>query len=55
MNWTFIILFSITALSLLVFIILRKHKDEGEAEEKLNDDYDKPYEKREIEADEAFE
>lgn len=55
MNWTFIILFSFAALFVLVFIILRKQNDEGDAEEKLNDDYDKPYTKRDNEADEAFE
>ena len=39
MNWTFVIPFSFTALYVLVFIILRKQNDEGDAEEKLNVDY----------------
>jgi len=42
MNWTIIILVSIGAIALVVFLIRRNMKDETAFEEQLKNDYPKP-------------
>lgn len=44
MNWYIIILISIAAIALIVFLIRRNMKDEEKLEEKLKQDYHKPRE-----------
>lgn len=55
MNWPFIIFFSIVILALVIFLVMRKQKDEKNMEESLNDDYRKPLnEERDIENEELL-
>jgi hypothetical protein len=42
MNWTIIILVSIGAIALVVFLVRRNMKDETAFEEQLKNDYPKP-------------
>jgi low affinity Fe/Cu permease len=42
MNWPVIIIVSIAAIALLVFLIIRNQKDEKDFEDQLNNDYPKP-------------
>lgn len=41
MNWTVLILFSIAAIALIVFLVVRNQKDEKKFEEQTNNDYHK--------------
>lgn len=55
MNWPFIIFFSIIILALVVFLVMRKQKDERVAEQEVHDDYRKPLpEERDIENEELL-
>jgi uncharacterized membrane protein len=42
MNWTVIILVSIIAIALVIFLIIRNKKDKTRFEESLTQDYRKP-------------
>ncbi len=42
MNWTIIILVSIGAIALVIFLIRRNMKDEAAFEDQLKNDYPKP-------------
>ncbi len=42
MNWHVLILFSIAAVGLIVFLVMRNVKDEKQVIDQLNDDYPKP-------------
>jgi preprotein translocase subunit YajC len=52
MNWTILIIVGILAFGLVVFTIIRNQKDKKDYEEKMNNDYPKPKDKKgEIEDD----
>lgn len=44
MNWPVIILVSLAALALIIFLVKRNFKDEKNFEQQLNSDYPKPKE-----------
>lgn len=42
MNWPIIIIFSVAALALIIFLIVRNQKDETDFEKQLNRNYRRP-------------
>lgn len=55
MNWPFIIFFSVVILALVIFLVMRKQKDEGKLDEDLKMDYRKPFsEEKDIENEELL-
>lgn len=55
MNWSLIIIISIAAIALIVFLVMRNQKDEKELEYKLKNDYHKPAnDKGDIEIEEVM-
>ncbi len=55
MNWPLILFFSIVFLALVIFLVMRKQKDEGKFDEEVTMDYRKPLpEEKDIENEELF-